>query len=176
MSTLLHLLAGYMTSGTWWIIPRTMEFVGQCDACRKADASPFHGVADMVDAMMTALQGGRIKTHCASCPRALVPGLQAFRASCLTTGRFRMARGGSPTFDPASALYATSDTVANLAANYGIAILGDVSSASRLLKHDHAWKQWLSLDQALAHPHLGKTMPRKAIILAAYADDEDIEA
>ena len=143
MSTLLNLLAGYMTSGTWWIIPQTLEW-DQSDPLRQT--------------------------------RVLKPGLQAFRASCLTTGRFRMARGGSPTFDPASALYATSDTVANLAANYGIAILGDVSSASRLLKHDHAWKQWLSLDQALAHPHLGKTMPRKAIILAAYADDEDIEA
>ena len=131
MSTLLNLLAGYMTSGTWWIIPVS------------ADGTP---------------------------------GLQAFRAACLTTGRFRMARGGSPSFDPATALYATSDTVDNLAAVYGIAILGDVASSRRLLAHDHAWKQWLTLDQALAHRHLGKTMPKKAIILAAYADDEDIEA
>ena len=161
MSTLLHLLAGYMTSGTWWIIPQILE-TGVVDE---------HGKWWPLAA---AVQRGGPSTG--SIEDRLVPGLQAFRASCLTTGRFRMARGGSPTFDPASALYATSDTVANLAANYGIAILGDVCSASRLLKHDHAWKQWLTLDQALAHPHLGKTMPKKAIILAAYADDEDIEA
>lgn len=138
MSTLIALLAGYMTSGTWWIIPRTPSIV----------------------------EGKEV----------LIPSLQAFRASCLTTGRFRMARGGSPSFDPTTALYATSDTVANLAANYGIAILGDVASAKRLLAHEHAWKQWMSLDQALNHPHLGKTMPKREVIIAAYADDEVIEA
>ena len=161
MSTLLHLLAGYMTSGTWWIIPQETQ-VGIVD-----EKGKWWPMAAAV------LPGGPVT---GSAETRLIPGLQAFRASCLTTGRFRMARGGSPSFDPATALYATSDTVANLAAVYGIAILGDVSSASRLLKHDHAWKQWLTLDQALAHPHLGKTMPKKAIILAAYADDEDIEA
>ena len=131
LGTLLTLLAGLMTTGTWWIIP--VMAVG-------------------------------------------TPGLQAFRATCLSTGRFRMARGGSPSFDPATALYATSDTVANLAANYGIAILGDVASSRRLLAHDHAWKQWMTLDQALAHPHLGTTMPKREVIIAAYADDEVIEA
>jgi hypothetical protein len=128
-----------MTSGTWWIIPRTEE-IDSSGTCH------------------------------------LVPGLQAFRASCLTNGRFRMARGALPSFDPETALYATSDTVANLAAVHGIAILGDVASATRLLKHSHTWKQWMPLDQALAHPHLGRTMPSKAVILAAYEGDEDIEA
>lgn len=130
VSTLLNLLAGYMTSGTWWVIP-------------------------MVDGK---------------------PGLQAFRASCLTTGRFRMAGGGSPDFNPESALYATSDMVSNLAAVNNITIHGDTCSARRLLKSEHNWKTFNTLDQALAHPHLGKTMPKRAIIIAAYADDEVIEA
>ncbi|HUS70710.1 MAG TPA: hypothetical protein VM075_08045 [Anaerolineae bacterium] len=161
MSTLNALVAGYMTSGTWWIIPQT-------------------AITAPVDPMvLSALEMKLLALGITPKPvnnLYLMPGLQAFRASCLTNGRFRMARGAQPSFDPATALYATSDTVANLAAVNGIAILGDVASASRLLKHSHAWKQWMSLDQALAHRHLGKTMPSKAIILAAYADDEDIEA
>jgi hypothetical protein len=161
VSTLLALLAGYMTSGTWWIIPQTLE-VGIVD--EKGKWWPM-AAAVLPGGPMTGTAESR-----------LVPGLQAFRASCLTTGRFRMARGGSPSFDPATALYATSDTVANLAAVYGIAILGDVASSKRLLAHSHTWKQWMSLDQALAHPHLGKTMPRREVIIAAYADDEVIEA
>jgi hypothetical protein len=139
VSTLLIALAGYMTSGTWWIIPRT-EQINSAGTCR------------------------------------LVPSIQAFRASCLSTGRFKMAGGSSPSFDPATALYATSDMVSNLAAVNNITIHGDVASARRLLKSEHNWKTFMTLDQALAHTHLGKTMPSRATILAAYADDEVIEA
>ena len=163
MSTLITLLAGYMTSGTWWIFPMKEE-IYPCKACRMADVA-------------LVLMGHQPGTSCADCQRVMVPAtLQAFRATCLTTGRFRCARGSSPSFDPATALYATNDMVSNLAAVNAITIHGDVASARRLLKSEHNWKTFLTLDQALAHPHLGKTMPKKAIILAAYADDEDISA
>ena len=176
MSTLIALLAGYMTSGTWWIFPREMGFTGQCAACRKADATPFPGTPELLNAVFAALQGKPSMTHCSSCPQGLVPALQAFRASCLSSGRFRMAGGSSPWFDPTTALYATSDMVSNVCAVNHITINGDVASARRLLKSEHNWKTFLTLDQMLVHTHLGKSMPSRAKILAAYADDEDISA
>lgn len=140
MSTLITLLAGYMTSGTWWIFPMAVQLGA----------------------------GGQ---------KVLVPAtLQGFRASCLTTGRFRTAHGSSPSFDPATALYVSSDMLTNLCAVNNITIHGDVVSSRRVLKCEHNWKTFLTLDQALAHKHLGKTMPSAKIILAAYANDEDIEA
>jgi len=148
MSTLLTLLAGVMTSGTWWIIPMTA--LGN----EPRNGRPVVKIGDVV----------------------MVPAIQAFRASCLSTGRFRMAGGSSPSFDPATALYATSDMVSNLAAVNNITIHGDVASARRLLSAEHNWKTFMGLDAALAHAHLGKTMPSRAKILAAYADDEVIEA
>jgi hypothetical protein len=143
------LLAGYMTSGTWWIFP--MKPLGT-EPRRGRPVFKIGGV-EMIPAT-----------------------LQAFRASCLTTGRFRTAQGSSPSFDPATALYATSDMVTNLAAVGNVTIYGDVASSRRLLECEHNWKTFLDVDQMLAHKSLGKTMPSKDRIIAAYADDPIIEA
>lgn len=102
--------------------------------------------------------------------------LQMFRATCLDTGRFEMARGGRPDFNPETASYVTSDHVTNVAAAHGIQILGDVMSARRFTRETHAWKEVMTLDQLIAHPYLGKTMPTRETIVAAYADIELIEA
>lgn len=148
MSTLIALLAGHMTSGTWWVFPM-----------RTVDPS---------DRPRLVIKIGNVEMQPAT--------LQAFRATCLTTGRFRCARGSSPWFDPTTALYATSDMVSNLAAVNNITIHGDVASARRLLESEHNWKTFIGLKAALAHTHLGKSMPSEAKIVAAYADDEDISA
>jgi hypothetical protein len=103
-------------------------------------------------------------------------GLQMFRATCLDEGHFEMARGGRPHFNPETARYATSDMVTNICANAGIQILGDVASARRFTREEHVWKKLMTLDELLAHPYLGQTMPPKAVIVAAYANVEDIEA
>ena len=139
-----------MTSGTWWIFPMRPLKTNESPCGRPVFKI---GNVEMVPAT-----------------------LQAFRATCLTTGRFRCARGSSPSFDPATALYATSDMVSNLAAVNNITIHGDVASARRLLSSEHNWKTFIGLKAALAHAHLGKSMPSEAKILAAYADDEDISA
>ena len=102
--------------------------------------------------------------------------LQMFRATCLDPGRFEMARGSKPCFNPEKARYATSDMVTNICANHGIQILGDVASARRFTHEEHAWKKLMTLDELLAHPYLGQTMPTKATIIAAYALDEEISA
>ena len=103
-------------------------------------------------------------------------GLQMFRATCRKDGRFEMARGGSPDFNPETARYATSDMVTNVAAHFGIQILGDVASARRFTREEHAWKKLMTLDELLAHPYLGMTMPTRDAIVAAYANREEIEA
>jgi hypothetical protein len=95
--------------------------------------------------------------------------LTAFRSTCVVSGLFTMADGTVPPMDPTTAVYMTSDMVANLAANNNITLFGgDTASARKLLKAEHAWKQGMDLEGALAHPHLGKTMPSKAVIVAAY--------
>jgi hypothetical protein len=101
-------------------------------------------------------------------------GLQMFRATCLDTGRFEMARGSQPCFNPETARYATSDMVTNVAANFGIQILGDVASARRFTREEHAWKQTMTLDELLAHKYLGQTMPTRETIIAAYAEDGEV--
>ena len=106
-----------------------------------------------------------------------VDGLQMFRATCdKKTGRFEMARGGQPHFNPETARYATSDMVTNICANHGIQILGDVASSRRFLREEHAWKKLMTLDELIAHPYLGVTMPSRDVIVAAYANVEEIEA
>jgi len=100
--------------------------------------------------------------------------IQAFRATCLKSGRFRMAGGQSPWFDPTTARYATPDMVGNMAAEHNITLFsGDVCSIRKLMKATHAWKVFVDLDGALAHKHQGKSMPGAATIIAAYADGVD---
>jgi hypothetical protein len=105
-------------------------------------------------------------------------GIQIFRGTFCRSGRLEMARGGRPTFNPETARYATSDMVTNIAAANGIAIHGDLASARRFLACAHVWKQTMTLDELIAHPYLGKTMPSKDTIIAAYKADleEVIEA
>ena len=106
-------------------------------------------------------------------------GLQMFRATCRkASAKFEMARGAQPVFDPATARYATSDMVTNVAANIGMTIRGDVASSRVFAKGTHAWKQTMSLEEACNHSHLGKSMPRPEAIIAAYAEllDKPIEA
>jgi len=103
-------------------------------------------------------------------------GLQMWRATCLETGEFEMAGGSHPPFDPETAVYATSDMVTNICAANNITIHGDVASKRRFMASTHAWKTTMTLDELLAHPYLGKTMPKREIIVAAYANREEIEA
>lgn len=103
-------------------------------------------------------------------------GLQMFRATCLKTGRFELAGGSRPDFNPETALYATSDMVSNVCAANNITIHGDTASKRRFMACQHAWKSTMSLDELIAHPYLGKTMPKRDVIVAAYANMEEIEA
>ena len=104
--------------------------------------------------------------------------MQMFRATFCKDGRAECARGSRPGFDPATALYATSDMVTNLCAAHNITIHGDVASKRRFMSvaKEHAWKEVYDLDGALAHKSLGRTMPSRAKIIAAYALDEEISA
>jgi hypothetical protein len=103
------------------------------------------------------------------------PGLQAFRGTFHKDGSFITARGGEPRFVPETARYFTSDYVANVAAKNGIQINGDVCSATRLLSVVHEWKTGLSLSEAKAHTHLGKTMPTEETIIAFHAARNSVE-
>jgi hypothetical protein len=101
------------------------------------------------------------------------PELQAFRATLRkrVTVRgislkavFVMARGGVPSLPIESAMFATSDMVANLAASNGIQINGDVCSARRLYRSEHLWKAFQSFDEIFAHKHLAPTVSREDIL------------
>lgn len=105
-----------------------------------------------------------------------VPAHQLFRGTFREEGRLEMARGSLPTFNPETAMYATSDMVTNICANAGIAIYGDIASSRRFLAQEHTWKRMMTLDELIAHPWLGKTMPTRETIIAAYAQDEEVEA
>jgi hypothetical protein len=97
------------------------------------------------------------------------PELQGFRGTFKNDGSFAMARGGEPHFDPATAVYFTSDYVQNVTAANGIQINGDVISGRRLSSVTHTWKQGMTLDELLAHKHLGKSMPSREVIVAFHA-------
>jgi hypothetical protein len=101
--------------------------------------------------------------------------IQMFRGTFLKEGHLEMAGGSHPHFDPATAKYATSDMVTNICAAHNITIHGDTASARRFMHETHAWKQVMDLDQAIAHSYLGKTMPSRDVIVAAYASDEVVE-
>jgi len=103
--------------------------------------------------------------------------IQAFRATCLKSGRFRMAGGQTPWFDPTTARFATPGMVGNVAAEHDITLFsGDACSVRKLMKAEHAWKVFVDLKGAIAHSHLGKSMPTYETIVEAYAHDEVIEA
>jgi len=104
--------------------------------------------------------------------------LQMFRATFCKDGRAEMAGGSHPSFDPTTALYATSDMVTNLCATHHITINGDVASKRRFMSvvTKHAWKELHDLEQACNHTHLGRSMPKPATIIAVYANEEEISA
>ena len=89
---------------------------------------------------------------------------KGYRTTCDTTGDFVRPTGVAPLFDPDAAKYATSDMVTNIVAasaatEHPIIIRGDSVSSARVLSGTHAWKQFLSLEEACGHAYLGKTMP-----------------
>ena len=105
--------------------------------------------------------------------------IQMFRATCMDNGKFRMANGEEPKFDPATAAYATPDMVGNLCATHNITMFGgDVASRARFMAvaKKHAWKEIMDLEGLKAHKYHGRTMPSVETIIAAYATLVEIEA
>ena len=108
-----------------------------------------------------------------------VDAIQMFRATCMDNGKFCMANGEEPKFDPATAMYATPHLVGNIAAKYDITLFGgDACSRAKFLKHadKHAYLEIMTLEQLKGHKYHGRTMPSVETIIAAYATLVEIEA